>query len=147
MKKKKKDFTNLFGAVFIIWFIASLIGMCYFADTNELIMLILVGQYFFIFAMMAFLEQGREFMPLIHLTVGILFMVVPLVIKVWPMFTDMTPKEYFFDVGFPAVSIILGYVFLIRSRFENNKEKYKSMYTASFVLYVLGIIRIIMVCI
>lgn len=146
MGKKKKDFSNLFGVLFILWFIASIVGMVYFAEVNGLISLIIVGQYFFIFAMMVFLEQGRELMPLVHLTVGILFMVVPLVIKVWPMFTDMTPKEYFFDVGFPAVSIILGYVFLIRSRFENNKEKYKSMYAASFVLYVLGIVRIIMVC-
>ena len=73
-------------------------------------------------------------------------MVVPLIIKVWPVFTDLTPRQYFFDVGFPAVSIILGYIFLIKSRFEKDKEKYKSMYAASFILYVLGIIRIILVC-
>jgi len=144
--KKKKDFSNLFGVLFILWFIASIVGMVYFAEVNGLISLIIVGQYFFIFAMMAFLEQGRELMPLVHLTVGILFITVPLIIRVWPRFTDMTPKDYFFDVGFPIVSIILGYVFLIKSRFINDKEKYKSMYAASFVLYVLGIVRIIMVC-
>ena len=146
MGKKKKDFSNLFGVLFILWFIASIVGMVYFAEVNGLISLIIVGQYFFIFAMMAFLEQGRELMPLVHLTVGILFITVPLIIRVWPRFTDMTPKDYFFDVGFPIVSIILGYVFLIKSRFINDKEKYKSMYAASFVLYVLGIVRIIMVC-
>lgn len=146
MGKKKKDFSNLFGVLFILWFIASIVGMVYFAEVNGLISLIIVGQYFFIFAMMTFLEQGRELMPLVHLTVGILFITVPLIIRVWPRFTDMTPKDYFFDVGFPIVSIILGYVFLIKSRFINDKEKYKSMYAASFVLYVLGIVRIIMVC-
>ena len=146
MGKKKKDFSRVFGTIFIIWFVASLVGMCYFADANQLIMFIIVGQYFFIFAMMAFMEQGRELMPLIHLTVGICFMVVPLIIKVWPVFTDMASRQYFFDVGFPAVSIILGYIFLIKSRFEKDKEKYKSMYAASFLLYILGIIRIIMVC-
>lgn len=146
MGKKEKDYSKIFGILFIIWFIASLVGMCYFAEKNALIMFVLFGQYFFIFAMMAFMEQGRELMPLIHLTVGIGFMIVPFIIKVWPMFTDMTLRQYFFDVGFPAVSIILGYVFLIKSRFENDKEKYKSMYTASFLLYVLGIVRIIMVC-
>lgn len=146
MGKKEKDYSKIFGILFIIWFIASLVGMCYFAEKNALIMFVLFGQYFFIFAMMAFMEQGRELMPLIHLTVGIGFMVVPFIIKVWPMFTDMTPRQYFFDVGFPAVSIILGYIFLIKSRFEKDKEKYKSMYAASFLLYVLGIVRIIMVC-
>ena len=146
VKEKKKDYSRILGIIFIIWFVASLIGMCFFAEANQLIMFIIVGQYFFIFAMMAFMEQGRELMPLIHLTVGICFMVVPLIIKVWPVFTDMTPRQYFFDVGFPAVSIILGYIFLIKSRFENDKEKYKSMYAASFILYVLEIIRIIMVC-
>ena len=56
MGKKKKDLSRVFGTIFIIWFVASLVGMCYFAEANQLIMFIIVGQYFFIFAMMAFME-------------------------------------------------------------------------------------------
>ena len=146
MKENKSVGESILGVFFIIWFIASIVGMVIFADINEYVTLVLVGQYFFIFSMLFFSQQDRELMPLIHLTVGIGFMVVPLIVKVWPKFTDMNMKEYFFDLGVPILSIITGYVFLIKSRFVESKELFNNLYRSSLLFYILGIIRIIMVC-
>ena len=138
-------FTKMLPFLFIIWFIASIVSLIVFSKIgNTKILLIIAGQYFFVFAMVFFSENNSSLFPLIHLTVGIILIVVPLVIEIWPRFTDIGKNELI-DVSLPIVSIVLGYVFLILSRGKDESE-FKKLYICSWIFYVFGIIRTIMFC-
>lgn len=48
----KKNIGMMGGILFILWFIGSIIAMCYFGKTGRnSLMLVVVGQYFFVFGM------------------------------------------------------------------------------------------------
>ena len=54
MDKKGK----MFGTLFLIWFIASMIGIIYFAEKNTYYTVMLFGQYFFIFGLIPLFSKG-----------------------------------------------------------------------------------------
>ena len=138
-------FTKMLPFLFIIWFIASIVALIVFSKNgNTDILLIISGQYFFVFAMVFLSDKNAPLVPFIHLTVGIALIVVPLLLKVWPRFTDMGKYELV-ENSIPVISIVLGYAFLIMSRVK-SEEQYKKFYICSWIFYVFGIIRIIMFC-
>ena len=146
-KRNKKNNTNdsLILILFLTWFVGSIVGMVIASSLgNETVTIILFGQYFFVFSMMVFSDSRAPLFPLIHLTVGIGAMVIPFIIKMWPQFTDMTMSGWI-DFYKPIISIVAGYVFLIISRNKEESE-FKTFYGLSWLFYVLGIIKIIIMC-
>ena len=70
----KKTFTGIISVVFLLWFIASIIGMVYFAKTGRsLLCLALFGQYFLVFGLAAVISgiKDHNFNPITLLFVFI----------------------------------------------------------------------------
>ena len=144
--KKNNVLEKLFTVLFLIWFVVSIIGIVAFSSVgNTFFTIIIFGQYFFVFSMVFFSNKDVSLFPLIHLTVGIITMIVPFILKVWPKFTDMG-KVQILKNSIPILSIILGYVFLVMSRFKDDNT-FKKYYIYSWIFFVYGIIKIVLFCI
>ncbi len=72
--------TNIISILFIIWFIASLIGMCVFAALESIYCIAILGQYFLVFGIAALAsEEGlKKFNPpgIISAIVGIVIVTI-----------------------------------------------------------------------
>lgn len=149
MKKENKEngkvFESIIGCVFLTWFIASIIGMTIFFAINTSIAIILIGQYFFVFSMLAFSSRYTGLMPLAHLTVGIAVMLSPFVIKILPRFSDLSTKDYI-NYSVPIVSILIGYCFIITSRFKKDEREFKKLYVLAWVFFLFGIFKTVQFC-
>lgn len=144
--KKNNILGKIFTVLFLVWFVASIIGIVAFSSVgNTFVTIIIFGQYFFVFSMVFFSNKDVSLFPLIHLTVGIITMIVPFILKVWPKFTDMG-KVQILKNSIPILSIILGYIFLVMSRFKDDNT-FKKYYIYSWIFFVYGIIKIVLFCI
>ena len=144
--KKNNILGKVFTVLFLIWFVVSIIGIVAFSSVgNAFVTIIIFGQYFFVFSMVFFSNKDVSLFPLIHLTVGIITMIVPFILKVWPKFTDMG-KVQILKNSIPILSIILGYIFLVMSRFKDDNT-FKKYYIYSWIFFVYGIIKIVLFCI
>lgn len=144
--KKNNILGKIFKVLFLVWFVASIIGIFVFSSMgNTSVTIIIFGQYFFVFSMVIFSDKKVPLILLIHLTVGIITMIVPFILKVWPKFTDMG-KVQILKNSLPILSIILGYIFLVMSRFKDDNT-FKKYYIYSWIFFVYGIIKIVLFCI
>ena len=144
-KNRGKAFETILGVVFLTWFIASIIGMMIFSAINISVAVILFGQYFFIFSMIAFSNRDIGLMPLIHLTVGIIVMLAPFVIKIFPRFSDLSTKDYI-NYSIPIASILLGYFFLVTSRFKKDKKEFRIIYVFAWIFFLIGMFTTVQFC-
>lgn len=101
-KKSSSPFSNLVGFFFIIWFIASMIGIFYFMSTNPTIGLMIFGQYFFVFGMMALFN--KQAIGFIFTLVGAGIIIVPLLVS-HPEFIPMELNWEFLGI------FLFGFVF------------------------------------
>ncbi len=147
-KQEKKDeiIGSTLAYIFVIWYILSMLAMTYFSKVNKSITSILFGQCFFVFAMTIFAGKDKNLVPLIHLTVGIIAIIAPFVIKILPRFSDLTKSDYI-NYATPIASIILGYYFIIASRAKTDSREFNAFYIFSWIFYLIGIIKIILFCI
>lgn len=144
--KKNNILGKIFKVLFLVWFVASIIGIFVFSSMgNTSVTIIIFGQYFFVFSMVIFSDKKVPLILLIHLTVGIITIIVPFILKVWPKFTDIG-KIQILKISIPILSIILGYVFLVMSRFKDDNT-FKKYYIYSWIFFVYGIIKIVLFCI
>ena len=78
-KVREKHKSSLIGIVFIIWFIASIIGLIYFSKINEYYTIMIFGQYFLVFGMIPLFkaEGSDKLISIPFLSIGILGLVIP----------------------------------------------------------------------
>ena len=145
-KKPGEIFEKLFVILFVVWFIGSIGMMLVFSELgNGYMTLLLFGQYFFVFSLVAFSNSDAPLFILAHLTIGILAMLVPTILRVLPRFSDLSKINYI-EIISCIIFIILGYILLIISR---NKEGnvFKKLFISSIISFILGIAIMIRFCI
>ena len=78
-KKKKEKRGSFFGTLFLIWFLASLILMTYFSKKNTYYLIMVFGQYFLVFGIMAFKAcKGTEkLIALLVIAMGLGAIIIP----------------------------------------------------------------------
>lgn len=97
-------FSKMFGILFLIWFIGSLGGLIYFSKVNHDISLIIFGQYFLVFGLIALYNK---------IPVGWIFFLVGLGIILVPMFIR-NPDLLGFDVNWEFLGVfVLGLIFTL----------------------------------
>ena len=77
IKKKRKS--SFWGMVFIIWFIASIVGLMYFSKINGYYTVMIFGQYFFVFGLIPLTQsEGKEkLISVPFLLVGLCAIIIP----------------------------------------------------------------------
>ena len=78
-KKKKEKRGSFLGTLFLIWFLASMILMIYFSEKNTHYAIMVCGQYFLVFGIMAFkASKGTEkLMALLIIAMGLGAIIIP----------------------------------------------------------------------
>jgi len=142
---KEKKVKKVIEWVFTAWIFLSIALMIIFMGINIPIAIIIFGQCFFAMAMYLFSDRKSDLMSLFTLTIGIIVMLAPFVIKIFPRFSDLSTKDYI-NYGIPIASMLLGYFFISISRFKEEKRAFYICYTFAWIFLLIGIIKTIQFC-
>lgn len=127
-KPDDSPFGKLFGAIFLVWFMASFIGMIYFFETNPSIGFIIFGQYFLVFGIVALFSKIK--LGLLFAGVGLGIIVIPILIRHPELLSFSVNWEFLGLVAFGVISLCSGLTVL--GCWINAKNKLKAKCT-SFV--------------
>ena len=116
-------FSKLLGGIFLLWFIASFIGMIYFFSVNPNIGLMIFGQYFLVFGIIALFN--KVLMGLIFALVGLGIIVVPILIRHPELLSFAVNWEFLAIFTFGLIFMIAGICLNIMLIYENFKKKKK----------------------
>ena len=105
LEEKKKIKSNIFGGLFIAWFIMSIVGMIFLKDTLYCVMLF--GQYFLIFGLIPLIkaEKFEKLISIPFLATGICCIVIPFFV----MNPQLLPKEINWDYVI-VILLLLAFV-------------------------------------
>lgn len=116
MDENKKDIKDkIIGAIFIIWFVASLLGIMEAIRQQSIWAVVLFGQYFFVFGLVFMIPSIKNkepfYMPLLSVLVGAGVMVGSFIFKYG---TDVIKEKVneFIPVILLSVFVIIGIVCL-----------------------------------
>lgn len=123
--KKTNKWSTAFGVVFVIWFIASMLGLIYFGTLgNGNATLAIFGQYFFVFGLViTFAATPKS-------KLGIIFVLVGVAILIGTGINFFGTEEIMYIFNEKVIPILLSAVFLlpglgmliIPRRIENKKK-------------------------
>lgn len=128
---------SIFGLIFVVWFLLSIIASIVLSKINELYSVIAFGQMFFVFGLIAAVSifkknklsdiEPYNFLLLLFLFVGFFAIVIP-ILEINPNFfgfyinpDDIFPKIIFYVPLFVGGVLIMEYLY---QRRQYNSDKY-----------------------
>ena len=104
---KPSPIGNFFGILLVIWFIVSVVSMIYLSEINTQITIIIFGQVFFVFGLIAFFAkdaEGKRFslISLPFIIVGLLCIIIPLTM----LFPKLMPVRLNWEAIVPILMLV-----------------------------------------
>ena len=130
-------FNKVFGIIFLGWFIASLISLIYFSSVDERITLIIFGQYFLGFGIVALC--CKQLIGSIFAIVGIGIIVIPILIRHPELIPITINWEFLLVFIFGFVFIIVGIGIIIGTFIsKRNYKKRCTEFVYANIISILG---------
>ena len=140
---KKNKISNITGILFIIWFIASIIGIL-LSDKESYTIFIIIGQYLLIASILG-IYSIKEPMLSIHYFAGLLLLSMGLIGRNFDrlsiLISDLSINQILF-IGLLIISLISIIVSLIIFLKEKKSKKLFYPFLISDIIFVVGLIII-----
>ena len=96
----EKPFEKILGKLFLVWFIGSIIALVVFAEINPIYSIMVFGQYFLVFGIIALKNDKDGIIGVSFTTVGLACIVIPFLI--------MHPNLLSFEINWDYIIPVLG---------------------------------------